>query len=297
MQIVGAFACSHAGLIFSHVDKAEPAQKDRVYAGYAEAAERIRELAPDAILIFATDHGRIYPLTNLPQYVIGVSPGAEGIGDSGLPVCNVPINQPLAQDVLEGAVQAGVDLGFSEEMRIDHSFVVPLMLLTPDLDVPIIPIYQNCNRPPLPTLERSHEVGEKLGQAMAAGRPGRVVVVGTGGLSHWVGDEARRDFIKQPAGTRLGHEAEHPLVLGERGNINQEFDHAFLGALADGRLRDFMKDWPADRLDDEAGNGSEEIRNWLMASGTVGDRPARTIVYEPVAEWHTGFAVAEFRVD
>ena len=123
-----------------------------------------------------------------------------------------------------------------------------------------------------------------------------MVVVGTGGLSHWVGDEERRAFIAQPAGTRFGHEAEHPLVLADTGFINTEFDHAFLDALAAGRLQAFMEDWPANRLYDEAGNGSEEIRNWLLASGTVGDVPAKTLAYEPIPEWHTGIGIVEFQV-
>ena len=52
-----------------------------------------------------------------------------------------------------------------------------------------------------------------------------------------------------------------------------------------------MEDWPANRLYDEAGNGSEEIRNWLLASGTVGDVPAKTLAYEPIPEWHTGIGI------
>lgn len=294
MDIVGAFACSHAGLIVTDYERAEPEQRERVYAAYREVGNRIRALAPDAILIVATDHGRIYSLTALPQFVIGVSETATGIGDAGLDACVVPINQPLAQQVLEGAIREGVDLAYSEQMSIDHSFVTPLRLITPDLDVPIIPIMQNCNRPPLPTLARAHEVGRKIGAAIRAGGPGRVVVIGTGGLSHWVGDEARRSFIRQPAGTRIGHEGEHPLKLGERGPINDTWDHAFLDAVGRGQVMPFLSDYPDMRLDEEAGNGAEEIRNWLVVCGCVEDAPAKTLAYEPVAEWHTGTGVAAF---
>jgi aromatic ring-opening dioxygenase catalytic subunit (LigB family) len=296
MEVVGAFACSHAGLIISHADKADPGQKGRIYDGFAEVARRIEELAPDAVVIIATDHGRVYSLASYPQFVIGVSPTAKGIGDSGLPEWDVPLNQPLAQDILEGAIENGVDLAFSEQMKIDHSFITPLMLITPAMQTPIIPIMQNCNRPPLPTLRRAHEVGYAIGEAIRTGRDGRVVVVGTGGLSHWVGDEERRAFIAQPAGTRYGHEQEHPLVLPDVGDINTEFDHQLLDSMAAGRFMDFVGEWPAERMYDEAGNGSEEIRNWIFASGAVGDAPARTIAYEPIPEWHTGIGIVEFSV-
>ena len=296
MEIVGAFACSHAGLIVTEYERADPGQRERIYDGFRQVGDAVRRLQPDAILIFATDHGRIYPLSAFPQFLIGVSANAQGIGDAGLPTCVVPINQRVAQGVLGGAIANGVDLAYSESMSIDHSFVTPLRLMTPEFDVPIVPVMQNCNRPPLPTLARSHEVGQRMAAGMRDGAPARVVAIGTGGLSHWVGDEARRAFIKQPAGTRLGHETQFPVKIGERGPINDAWDRAFLDALARGQALPFVSDYADTRLDEEAGNGAEEIRNWLLIAGLVGDARARTIAYEPIPEWHTGTAVVEFAV-
>src|SRR6266699_1503871 len=102
MQLVGAFACSHAGFLITHYDKAAPEKRDQVYQGFAE------------------------------------------------------------------------------DVSIDHSFVTPLMLITPDLDVPIVPIVQNCRMPPMPKLARSHAVGHLIGAAIRSSRtPGDVVVIGT----------------------------------------------------------------------------------------------------------------------
>ena len=75
----------------------------------------------------------------------------------------------------------------------------------------------------MPTLKRSYGVGELLGQVLRQGPPGRVALMGTGGLSHWVGSDERRAFLRQAAGTRFGHEQEFPLVLGECGRINEQF--------------------------------------------------------------------------
>jgi len=298
MNVVGAFACSHAGFLISDYERADKSARERVYAGFAIMREAIRALRPDALVVIATDHGRVYPLTHQPQYVIGVGSPAHGIGDAGLPECSVPVNQAVARQLLEGCIGAGVDLAYAESVSIDHSFVTPLMLATPDLDVPIVPIVQNTRMPPMPTLRRSYEVGRTIGEVLrSAPGDGRVVVLGTGGLSHWVGDERRRAFLRQGAGTRYGHEAEFPLVLGERGTVSEEFDRAFLETLEQGRGADFAREWNNERLEAEAGNGGFEVRNWLIVAGAAQDAPLDVLAYAPVPQWHTGTAVGQFRLN
>ena len=296
MDLVGAFACSHAGFLISDYDRAEPATRELVYAGFARLRERIAALELDALIVIATDHGRIYPLSHQPQYVIGVGSPARGIGDAGLPECAVPVHQEFAQVILAGCIEGGMDLAYAESVSIDHSFVTPLMLSTPDLDLPIVPIVQNTRMPPMPTLTRSYVVGQLLGQVVRQGPPGRVAIMGTGGLSHWVGSEERRGFLRRAPGTRLGHEQEFPLVLAERGRINAQFDTDFLARLGRGGARDFAREWSNDRLEAEAGNGALEVRNWLTVAGAAADAPLEVLAYAPVPEWHTGAAVGEFRV-
>lgn len=296
MDIVGAFACSHAGFLISDYHRAEPAVRDHVYNGFARVRECIAQLRLDALVVIATDHGRIYPLNHQPQYVIGVGSPAHGIGDAGLPECEVPVHQPFARLILEGCIDGGMDLAYSEAVSIDHSFVTPLMLSTPDFDVPIVPIVQNTRMPPMPTLMRSYVVGQLLGQVIRQGPAGRVAIMGTGGLSHWVGSDARRGFLRQAAGTRFGHEQEFPLVLPERGQINEQFDTDFLATLRRGAAREFIDAWSNARLEAEAGNGALEIRNWLTIAGATDDAPLEVLAYAAVPEWHTGAAVGQFQV-
>jgi protocatechuate 4,5-dioxygenase beta chain len=40
-------------------------------------------------------------------------------------------------------MDAGFDLAFSNELRIDHSITCPLITLRPQADLPIVPIYTN----------------------------------------------------------------------------------------------------------------------------------------------------------
>lgn len=296
MDIVGAFACSHAGLIVSHKDKGDRGKVERVYAGFDTIRREVAALRPDAIVIIGVDHGKIYTYANLPAFVIGVGPVARGIGDAGMAPCEVPVHQAAAQAALGGAMARDIDMAFSEDTKIDHSFVTPLSLITPGYDVPIVPIAINCNRPPLVSLARSHEAGVKLGQALREGPAGRAVVIGTGGLSHWVGDQARQDYLRWPAGTRFGHEAEFPVVLGERGAVNEAWDLAFMDVLARGDSAGFIRDNDNERIVREAGNGAQEIRNWLCAAGMVGDAPFEAIAYEGIPEWHTGIGLGRFRV-
>ncbi|MBI3457222.1 MAG: hypothetical protein HY002_15710 [Candidatus Rokubacteria bacterium] len=294
MDIVGGFACSHAGLIVTRRGRAPADQGERVFSAYAAVREEIARLRPDALLVIATDHLQAFPLSNVVPFSIGVGPAAKGLGDGGLAPCTVPIHQQLAQAILYGCLDCGVDLAFSEDVAIDHSFVMPLTLLRPALDVPIVPVVQNCNVPPRPTFRRSRELGQAVRRAILAGPEGRVVVIGTGGLSHWVGSAERRAFMNRAAGTRLAELAAYPVVLDDTGEINEEFDRMFLDRVAAGRLPEFAAAWTPERVEHAAGNGAQEVRTWLTAAAVMDDAAAEVLAYEPVAEWLTGTAVVRF---
>lgn len=296
MDIIAAFACSHTGLIITRKDEASPVQRDAVYGTFAKIRDRVSELRPDALLMIGADHQRAFPLSGVPAFSIGVGPTAQGLGDAGLPTCEVAVNQNVGQAVLEGCLQRDIDLAFSERVEIDHGFAMPLSLITPQWDVPIVPLWQNCNVPPQPTFQRSRTVGKAVASSLRAAGPGRVVLVATGGLSHWVGDEARREFMLRPAGERLGEIAAHPVTLTATGAINEEFDRAFLHHAASGRLPQFIDQWSPARVEEEAGNGAQELRTWVMAAAAVEDAPARVLGYEAVAEWLTGCGGIEFVV-
>jgi Catalytic LigB subunit of aromatic ring-opening dioxygenase len=285
MEIVGAYACSHAGLIVARRDLAPAGQRERVFAAYQAVQDEIARLGPDALVVVATDHLQAFPLSHVATFAVGVGPVANGLGDGGLPPCTVPVHQPLAQAILYGCVERGVDLAFSEAVSIDHSFVMPLSLLVPRLDVPIVPVMQNCNVPPRPTFGRSRDLGRAIREAIRGGPRGGAV-----------GSATRRAFMNRAAGTRLPRLAEHPVVLQETGEINQEFDRRFLDQVAAGRLAEFAAEWTPERVEEVAGNGAQELRNWITTAAIVADARARVLAYEPVAEWLTGTAVARFEL-
>lgn len=294
MDFVAGYVTSHAGLIVSRKDHAPGESVTRIYDAFNVVREEIRDLSPDAILMIATDHMKAFPLEGVPQFSLGVGAIAKGLGDGGVPPCKVPVHQTFAQAILEGVVTSEIDMAFSEQVAIDHSYVVPLSLITPEFDIPIIPLTQNCNVPPRPTLRRSYEVGRAIADAAKTGPEGRVVVIGTGGLSHWVGSEDRRAFVNRPAGTRIADRDLYPVEIEESGDINVTWDLEFLDVLGRGEIDSFIKQWSAEEVEEAAGNGAHEIRNWLTAIGAMGDRAIETIAYEPIEEWLTGTAVARF---
>ena len=63
-----------------------------------------------------------------------------------------------------------------------------MMHLTPRWDIPIIPIVVNAFAPPMPSPRRCFDVGAFVGKCIERWpEKTRVAVLGTGGLSHWVG--------------------------------------------------------------------------------------------------------------
>src|SRR4051812_2057493 len=128
MEIVGAFGCSHAGLIVTRGDLAPAETRASLFGAFRQMGEEVLALQPDAIVLVGTDHGRIFDFAHVPQFTIGVSRSAHGIGDAGLPAEDVAFHQPFAQAILSGLIDEDIDVAFSEAMEIDHSFISPLTL-------------------------------------------------------------------------------------------------------------------------------------------------------------------------
>ena len=70
--------------------------------------------------------------------------------------------EDLAAHILREGLDAGFDLAFSNELRIDHSITCPIITLRPQADLPIVPIYTNIFAPPLPQPRRFVELGRTI---------------------------------------------------------------------------------------------------------------------------------------
>jgi hypothetical protein len=161
----------------------------------------------------------------------------------------------LAQGLLEQMMETGFDPAYSKLLRYEgglgHAFARVLKFLTPDAGLPVVPIMVNTYYPPAPSAQRCVAFGRALATAIRR-VPGnsRVAVIGSGGLSHTIIDEA----------------LDHGVVAAIKAN-----DLGFLGAL------------PAARLT----AGTSEIRNWIITAAAA-DRPATVVDYVPCYRIPTG---------
>lgn len=274
--ISGIYATAHSPGLTGFPDRADPARRANVMAAFAQVADRVRAVRPDAIIAVSVEHFTNFFLSNLPAFAIVAS-------DSHLGPATAEMSQflritqrdyPGAPDLAAHIYRYALNHDFDPSLAaggfsFDENFCVPLELIGADPATPVVPIVVNGVNPPYPTVRRCYDFGRMLRDAIGqATGPGQVVILATGGLSHWVG-------------------------MPEAGTINTGFDEEFLRRLESGdRARLVGYD---DTTLDAAGNGAHEIRSWLVAAGAAGT-PFETLAYEPVPEWLTGTAVAAARL-
>lgn len=275
-QIVGAFTASHSPGITGWPERAEAGQRETVEAGFAEVRRRIEDLRPDAVIAVSVEHFTNFHLGNLPAFAIAT--GQDYLGPVtpemaqflDVPQHTYPGHPALGRHLYSFALDAEFDPALVEGgLTFDENFCVPFKHLDPDSRYPLVPIIVNGVNPPWPTPRRCYDFGRMLRRAVEAQTVAeRVVVVGTGGLSHWVG-------------------------LPESGAVNIDFDRDFIARFESGDP-DRMTDYTAEQID-AAGNGAHEIRTWLVAAGAA-ESAFDVLAYEPVPAWLTGTAVAAARL-
>ena len=275
-HIVGSFAASHSPGITGWPERADAQKADAVNSAFGEVRERVAELKPDAMIVVSVEHFTNFHLGNLPAFAIAT--GEDYLGPTTPEMASFlnvsqhmyPGDAALGRHIYEFALDSEFDPALVEGgLEFDENFCVPLKHVDPDSTIPLVPIIVNGVNPPWPTPKRCYDFGRMLARAVEAqSEAERVVVLGTGGLSHWVG-------------------------MPESGNINEEFDRDFLARLDEGD-RERLVDYGTAEID-EAGNGAHEIRTWLVAAGAAGSG-FDVLAYEAVPEWLTGTAVAAARI-
>lgn len=247
MSLVYAGVLSHAPGITGRADLVKNTEKrDEFYARLAGQRKEILASGADALVVVAAEHFANFFMNNMPAFCVGIGDRYTGpIEDPKwlkIPKATVPGAPDLGRRLTTEIMQT-VDTAYAEEWRFDHGIMVPLHFLTPDYDLPIIPVNINCQGPPLTPLHRAWAFGEAVRRA-ADSVPEKIAIVGTGGISHW------------PA-------------TPDSGKINEAWDREFLD-----RLARFDKDALLSYSDEEtyrdAGQGGFEIRTYLAAAAAAG---------------------------
>ena len=259
-MLVGAFAVAHTPQLLARPDTEDRDLVLRVHAAFARVKRRLEALRPDVIAMVAGDHIEAFFLSGVPAFAVYA--GTECAGTFGPYRYRFPIHEPLARAVLEQGIERGFDLFYTQDARLDYAFYVPLHFTMPAPAVPIVPLHVNVYLPPQPTPRRCHDWGATLGEILR-GRPERIVLMASGGMSHYPGT----DRYASP---------------------DLEWDRRVLEVLADGRGHELAA-VTGEELD-KAGN--VELRTWITLLGAVGPARAEVYCYEP--SWHHGNAIVEW---
>ena len=271
MSLVYTGVLSHAPGITGRAHMVENTDKrDEFYAALEAQRQDIMNAGAEAIIVIAAEHFANFFMNNMPAYCIGVSENYEGPIEDPEWLAIEKTEIPGAPDLgkrITRRVMDSVDVAYSEEWKFDHGIMVPLNFLTPNYDLPVIPVNINCQGPPLTPLHRSWAFGEALRRACDA-VPEKIALVGTGGISHW------------PA-------------TPDSGKINEAWDREFLDRLMRNDKESLLSYNDEDTYRD-AGQGGFEIRTFITAAAAAGGEGDLKFYTAELPIFAVGCTVASF---
>ena len=227
---------------------------------------KIDALHPDVLIVVGDDQHENLVDDNMPPFTIFV--GAEVEASVSLRYLNQPksenrtqyrVDAKMAEALVNGLMDEGFDPSYSKKTRYEgglgHAFARVLKFLSPQAHHAVVPVMVNTYYPPAPSANRCVSFGRALANALRR-FPGdqRVVIIGSGGLSHT--------------------------------KIDERLDQDFIQALKQSDLN-YMGAMPADILVE----GTSEIRNWIVTAAAA-NRNGTMIEYSPLYRTTTGVGCA-----
>jgi Catalytic LigB subunit of aromatic ring-opening dioxygenase len=239
-------------------------------AAMARLRDDVAAAKLDALIIVGDDQEELFHHENMPA--IGIYYGETIRGrlpyQKEIHEADYPCHAGLARHLIASLQQDGFDLSvmrsLAEGQREGHAYSFAHRFYLTDGAVPIVPLFLNAYYPPnQPSPTRCVALGAALERAIEAFPQNlRIGIMASGGLSHFVVDEA--------------------------------FDRALIEAL---RRKDekFFRDAPLSKLQ----SGSSEIRNWICLAGATARLDLAWTSYVPgyrtPALSGTGLCFASFR--
>jgi gallate dioxygenase len=195
--IVGGIATSHTPTIGFALDTHK--QNDPIWAPIFHAYEPVQrwlqEKKPDVLFFIYNDHITSFFLDHYSQFALGVGDQYGVADEGGGPRKLPPIkgHPRLAQHIANGLVADEFDLSYFQGKGLDHGCFSPLSVLWPHEPAwpgAIVPLQVGVLELPIPSAKRCFKLGRSLRKAIESYPEDiKVVVVGTGGLSHQVHGE------------------------------------------------------------------------------------------------------------
>lgn len=262
-KIIGAIATSHIPAIGKAIAQGRQQESywKPFFDGFGPVYDWLTEKRPDAVVVIYNDHGLNFFLDKIPTFAVGAAPEYRNADEGwGLPVARpFQANPDLSWHLIESLIADEFDITICQEMLVDHAFVVPMSLLWTSRGlpaIPAVPVAINTVQFPYPTAARCLKFGRAIGRAIESfPKDARVLVVGTGGLSH------------QLEGQRAGF-------------INRPFDEECMDRIVDDP--DSLARYSTSELVRLAGSQGVEILNWLVMRGALNG---------PVSERHRNYHI------
>jgi len=249
-KIVGGLFVSHVPAIGGAI--ARELQQEPYWKPFFDAFPPVHrwldEIKPDVVVMFYNDHGLNFFLDKMPTFAVGAAPQYHNADEGwGIPTLPPFEGDPaLSWHVINELVAREFDITTCQEMLVDHAFTLPLKLFWPDAErcpVRTVPVCINTVQHPLASAKRCFKLGRAVGEAIAAlDGDARVLVIGTGGLSH------------QLDGERAGF-------------MNRDFDLAFMESLVGDPA--WATQFSNEEIVEKTGTQGIELLNWLGARGAM----------------------------
>ena len=272
--IIGGLTTSHVPAIGGAIargQQGEPYWKP-FFDGFLPVHKWLEDVKPDVAVIFYNDHGLNFFLDKMPTFAVGAAPEYRNADEGwGIPtVAPVPGEVDLSWHVIEQLVAKDFDVTTCQEMLVDHAFTIPLKLFWPQsCPVKTVPICINTVQFPLPSARRCYQLGQAVGEAIRSWNSDkRVVVIGTGGLSHQL-DGERAGFINKP------------------------FDLKFMDSLV--HDPEWATQYSIHELVEKTGTQGVELLMWLATRGAVPGcvRKVHTNYHIPISNTAAGMMALE----
>lgn len=252
-----------------------------------KVADELEQAAPDLVIIVGDDQAELFSFANMPaisifygeeiltheKHLAAQAPSWIGDVMKGYAmdaVHSFPGHPAFALELIHGLIGEDVDIGAAAKVEdphaagFGHAYGFIIERLFRGRQIPVVPILLNTYYPPnAPTARRCFDIGRKLARLIETSKSDlRVAVAASGGLSHFVVDEA--------------------------------LDRKVLEAI---RRKDAETLRQLSR--NELNSGSSEILNWVMVAGMSGALTNDWSEYHPAyrtpAGTGTGIGFATWR--
>jgi aromatic ring-opening dioxygenase catalytic subunit (LigB family) len=273
-ELVGVFAASHGPIIARDWETMPRDHRDKLEAAFGEIGRRLAICRPDILVVVSPDHWVNFFINNLPAVCIGIGEEHDGPPEPFMKkVYPHPVlkgHAGFGRHLLQTALDSDFEPALSHRLRLDHGTCIPLWRAGVSPALPLVPILINDLEAPMPSIRRCLAWGRLLRRAVESyPEPLRVAVLGTGGLSHSIGE------------TTMGW-------------IDEKFDHACIARLSDGD--DAALDAFLTTELPRTGNGAHEMRDWVVAHAAAGSTGFELIDYFPSPATLVGAGFAAWKL-